>query len=408
MKKAVLLALASLILFSAALSGITLNLWHAYRGDEEKAIRIVARAFNLSHRRIQVKLLMVPFGAFSSKLLNTIPLKTGPDIFIYAQDHVGKWVNSRIILPLDFFVSARLRSHFYPNTLRAFRYKYATSLWALPGSFKNICLFYNKNLVRRIPRKMSQLIRMGKRYTDPKDGSFGRWGLIYDMGDFYFHTMWIQGFGGRIFKKRGRLYHPQLDSQPVIKSMRYARKLRKSGIIPKGASGTLMTQLFNRGKAMFVISGQWFRGEISKSINYGVASLPIIDESKKRAVPFLTVEGYFMARYCKSQQAAFKVIKYFTSAAMGKYMGIIGKHTPANKLAYRRYRILARDPVSKVFRRAANIAVPMPNIPEMSLTWGPATGALNACLGGAPIEATLRRYQRALVRSIRKMRRGGR
>ena len=89
----------------------------------------------------------------------------------------------------------------------------------LGSSIYKIVLLLNKNLVKWVPQRMSQLIRMGKRYTDSKDGSFGRWGLVYDMGDFYFHTMWIQGFGGRIFKKRGRLYHPQLDSKPVIRSM---------------------------------------------------------------------------------------------------------------------------------------------------------------------------------------------
>lgn len=404
MKKLLPIVLVSLVLCTSALSGVTINLWHAYRGDEQKAIKVVARAFNLSHRNVEIKLLMVPFGAFSSKLLNTIPLKAGPDVFIYAQDHVGHWVNSRIILPLDFFVKPALRAQYLPNTLKAFNYGYKGALWALPGSFKNICLFYNKDLVRRVPRKVSQLIQMGKRFTDPKDGSFGRWGLVYDMGDFYFHTMWIQGFGGRIFRKVGRLYQPLLDSPPVVKSMYYARKLRKSGIIPPGASGTLMTQLFNRGKAMFVISGQWFRGEIAKNINYGVADLPVIDQNGKRAVPFLTVEGYFMARYCKDQKSAFQVIKYCTGPAMGKYMGIIGKHTPANKGAYK-YASVRNDPISKVFRRAADYAVPMPNNPEMSLTWGPATSALNDCLGGANVEQTLKKYQNRLLKSIREMRR---
>ena len=409
MKKSLLIATAILLIAVTGVSAATINLWHAYRGKEAKAIRRVARKFNLTHRH-QVRLLMVPFGAFSSKLLNTIPLRQGPDVFIYAQDHVGNWVNNRIILPLEYHVrrvgGRRFLRRFFPNTLKAFRYKYARSLWALPGSFKNLCLFYNKRLVRRPPRTMGQLMAMGKRFTNPRDGAFGRWGLIYDMGDFYFHTMWVQGFGGRIFRQVGRNYIPQLNSSAMAKSMRYALKIKRSGIVPKGASGTLMTQLFNRGKAMFVISGQWFRGEIARNINYGVAQLPVIKESGRRAVPFLTVEGYFMARYCKDQKAAFEVIRFFTSKGMAKYFGYIGKQTPANRDAYRRYRRLRTEPVSRVFRYAANFAVPMPNNPEMTLTWGPATSALNACLGGANIQATLNKFQRMLVANIRKSKRG--
>jgi arabinogalactan oligomer/maltooligosaccharide transport system substrate-binding protein len=190
--------------------------------------------------------------------------------------------------------------------------------------------------------------------------------------------------------------------------MYYARRLKKAGFIPPGASGTLMTQLFNRGKAMFVISGQWFRGEIAKNINYGVAQLPVIDDQPaaqgRRAVPFLTVEGYFMARYCRDQKAAFEVIKFFTSVGMARYFGVIGKQTPANQDAYARYPILRNEPVSRVFRMAAGFAVPMPNNPEMTLTWGPATSALNQCLGDANGEATLNKWQNALLADIAKNR----
>jgi len=394
---------------AAAANAATISLWHAYRGQEAKAIQKVAQKFNLTHKD-QVRLLMVPFGAFSSKLLNTIPLRQGPDVFIYGQDHVGSWVNNRIILSLDYQVrragGRAFLKRFFPNTLQAFRYKYAKALWAIPGSFKNLCLFYNKRLVRKPPRTMSQLIAMGKRFTNPRDGAFGRWGLIYDMGNFYYHTMWVQGFGGRIFRKVGRNYIPQIHSAAMANSMRYALKIRKSGIVPEGASDTLMTQLFNRGKAMFVINGQWFRGEIARNINYGVAQLPVIDETGKPAVPFLTVEGYFMARYCRNQKAAFEVIRFFTSKGMAKYFAYIGKQTPANREAYRRYRKLRTEPVSRVFRSAAKFAVPMPNNPEMTLTWGPAVSALNACLGGANIQATLKRFQRQLVASIKKAKRG--
>lgn len=403
MKRIMLVAVAILMVVAMTASAAVVNLWHAYRGDEEKAIDEVARKFNLSHSD-QVRLLMVPFGAFSSKLLNTIPLRQGPDVFVYAQDHVGSWVDKRIILPLEFHVrnagGQGFLNRYLPNTLMAFRYKYPNSLWALPGSFKNICLFYNKRLVQTPPNTMSQLIQMGKKFTNPSDGSFGRWGLVYDMGNFYYHTMWVQGFGGRIFRQVGQNYIPQLNSKAMIDSMYYARELKMARIIPPGASDTLMTQLFNRGKAMFVINGQWFRGEIAQNINYGVAPLPVIDKTGKRAVPFLTVEGYFMARYCRDQKAAFEVIKFFTSVGMARYFGVIGKQTPANRDAYARYPILRNEPVSRVFRMAADFAVPMPNNPEMTLTWGPATSALNQCLGDANVEATLNKWQNALLADI--------
>ena len=38
---------------------------------------------------------------------------------------------------------------------------------------------------------------------------------------------------------------------------------------------------------------------------------------------------------------------------------------------------VAGDPVLKAFRQQVDVAVPMPNLPEMSMAWSPATTAMN-------------------------------
>ncbi len=405
------LVLFSFLAFSVNASGVvTVNVWHAYRAGEKKAIEQVAKMFNVSHVDIQVKLLPVPFDAINEKLRATIPLGEGPDVFIFAQDYVGNWAEGNLILPLEYFITPDLKKQYFKHTLEAFHYMYPGAQWALPSSFKNLVLFYNKDYVRKPPRKMSELIKMAKAFTDPDVKPFGKWGFVYETGNFYYHTMWIQGFGGRIFKRTGPTsYYPLLNTAPHIKAARYAKKLLDMKICPVGADRTLITQLFNTGNAMFVVNGQWFRGEISPDIDYGVAPLPIVDSidglkgSGRPAVPFLTVEGYFMSSCAKDQQAAFEVIKYFTSAAAGVVMAKIGKQTPANRGAYK-YAVVKNDPIARIFREAARHAIPMPNCPEMALTWGPATSALNEILGGADPKKTLKRYQNELVARIKKMR----
>ena len=63
-----------------------------------------------------------------------------------------------------------------------------------------------------------------------------------------------------------------------------------------------------------------------------------------------------------------------------KVLALEGRQSPANKAVYadaaggRRIRML------KAFRHQVDVAVPMPNLPEMSMVWSPATTAMNAIL----------------------------
>jgi len=399
------MGLAGVFLLVSVSFSITINIWHGYRGQEKAAIEQVAKSFNLSHSDIQVKLLAVPFDALNDKLTSTIPLGTGPDVFVFAQDYVGAWAENGIILPIESYISSKIKKRYFSKTLRAFHYLYDGAVWGLPGSFKNIALYYNKDKIKNPPQKMSEIIKIAKAFTKPNKGQFGQWGFVYETGNFYYHTMWIQGFKGHLFKKLGMvngspLRLPLLYSMPMIRAGHYVVKnIINTKICPLGPSGTLVTQLFNTGNAMFVVNGQWFRAEIDRKIKYGLSELPVIDEVGRRAIPFLTVEGYFLAASSKDQQASIKVMEYFTSAAMGKVFAKVGKQTPANKGAYK-YAVVRNDKISQIFKKAAKVAVSMPNFPEMALTWDPATSSMNDILGGADPAKVLKARQIQLMKLI--------
>ena len=54
---------------------------------------------------------------------------------------------------------------------------------------------------------------------------------------------------------------------------------------------TLIASLFNEGKAAMVFNGPWFIGEISPSVDFGLAVLPVLDEAGKKPMrPWLTIE----------------------------------------------------------------------------------------------------------------------
>jgi arabinogalactan oligomer/maltooligosaccharide transport system substrate-binding protein len=220
------------------------------------------------------------------------------------------------------------------------------------------------------------MVAEAKKHTNAAKGKFG---LVYENANFYYQAAWMQGFGGRVFNKRGK---PTLDSQPVVDSMAFAQELANdSGVMPAEVTSTLVTTLFNQGKAAMVINGPWFLGEIDKKVKYKVALLPVITKSGKRAAPFLSAEGVMMSAKTSDKKAAFKVMEYLTSPEAGKIMATVGRQPTACAAVYDDPAV-KKDAVLTAFREQLKHSVPMPNTPAMRMVWSPATTAMNKVISG--------------------------
>lgn len=353
----------------------TVVIWHAYRGEEKDAIEAVAQNFNKTHKDIQISLLAVPFDALADKVSASVPRGKGPDLFIYAQDRLGGWIVAGIAEPIEYYLTDSVKARFVPGSLNAFTYK--GSIYGLPLSTKGVTLIYNKAMVSTPPKTTDELISLAKSLTDPAKRQYG---LAYEIQNYYYHSIWMQGFGARVFDANG---NPVLNSPEAIKALQFAINLqKKEKIVPEEVTNTLVTTLFNEGKAAMVINGPWFRGEIDPGIEYGVALLPVISETGKPAIPFLTVEGIIMSAKSLNKDAAFKVMDYFTNNATSLVFATKGKMVSANKSVYLNKEI-SSDPIIMGFMAQAKQSIPMPNAPEMTMVWSPATTAMNKAFLGA-------------------------
>ncbi|RPH54802.1 extracellular solute-binding protein, partial [bacterium] len=142
-------------------------------------------------------------------------------------------------------------------------------------------------------------------------------------------------------------------------------------------SSTLIASLFNDGKAAIVFSGPWFLGEVQDKVKYAIAPLPTVDEAGGKPMrPWITVEGVYVAAPSKNKEAAYEFLKFVTDVPSARILALEGRQTPANKGVYADPAV-ANDPILKAFRNQVDVAVPMPNVPEMSMVWSPATTAMN-------------------------------
>lgn len=344
--------------------------WHGYRGGEKEAFEKVVNQFNQSQKAVKVSTLAVPYDAFADKITAAVPRGKGPDVFIFAQDRLGGWVAAgNTIEPLDFFLDAKIKSRFLKTTMDAMTYQ--GNVYGLPLNFKVITMIYNKKLVPTPPKTTAELATTAKKLTNAASGRFG---LAYWHSDFYYHAALMNGFGGGVF---GPNRKPTLNSPQNIASLDQLLKWTGQGFMPEEPSTALLTALFNQGKAAMVFSGPWFLGEISKDIDWGLAPLPAISEAGGKPMrPWITVEGVYVAAPSKNKDAAFELVKYLTDVPAGKVMALEGRQTPANKGVYADPAV-AKDPVLAAFRKQVDVAVPMPNYPEMTMVWSPVTTAMN-------------------------------
>jgi arabinogalactan oligomer/maltooligosaccharide transport system substrate-binding protein len=368
-----LLAFASAAVPALAQSPTEIVVWHAYRGEEKTAFEKVVAQYNEANaaKGVKVTTLAVPYDAFADKISAAVPRGKGPDIFIYAQDRLGGWIEAgNTVEPIDFYIDKKDKDRFIPTTVDALTYQ--GTLYGLPLNFKVITLIYNKKLLPTPPKTSKELVAAAKKLTDAKSGRFG---LVYSYGDFYYHAALMNGFGGRVFDAQR---NPVLNNPDNVKALDLLmRWLTVDGILPAEPSTALVTSLFNEGKAAMVFSGPWFLGEIAKGVDYGLAPLPTLDEAGGKPMrPWMTVEGVYVAAPSKNKDKAFAFVKYLTDTPAATVLALEGRQTPANKAVYDDAKVKA-DPVLEAFRKQVEVAVPMPNLPEMTMVWSPATTAMN-------------------------------
>jgi len=385
-----------------AASAADLIVWHAYRGAERAAFEKVVANFNASHPDIKAKTLPVPYDAYADKITAAVPRGRGPDVFIFAQDRLGGWVEGgQTVEPIDFFLEDETVDALLPGMMAPMTYR--ETVYGLPIAYKSPAMIYNKAMIDSPPRTTTELVALAKKHT-AADG--GRYGLVYQYSDFYYHSALMNAFGGRVFDPDGPT--PTVDDPNNVKSIELMMKWFKSdGIVPADPSSTLVTALFNDGKTPIVFNGPWFMSEI-EGVDVGVTAMPIVDEAGGEPMkPWLTVEGIYVSAQSSHKEEAYEFSRYVATDSESAFIRAVeGRQLPSHAAVYDRPEV-AGDPVLSGFREQFNNSVPMPNFAEMTLMWSPVTTAMNKITkGAASPEAGLKAAQAELAASVASLRTG--
>ncbi len=378
-------------------------IWHGYRGQEKDALEKVARMFEAAYpdSGITIKTLAVPYDAYADKITAAVPRGKGPDIFIFAQDRLGGWVETgNTVEPIDFYLDDETLDMLLPGMIEAMTYQ--DSVYGLPLNFKSIALIYNKDIIDTPPQTSGELVDLAEQHTDQAIGKFG---LAYSYNNFFYHAALFNGFGAAVFDADG---NPTLASPEAVDSLDLMMEwYKQDGVLPAEPSSALVNSLFNSGKAAIVFDGPWFIGEVADSVNYGIAVLPTLDEADGAPMrPWLTIEGAYISAGSQHKEDSYEVLKYLVGINAGEVLAVEGRQLHTNTAVYD-LAAVADDPVLAGFRKQLDTAVAMPNLAEMTLVWSPVTTAMNTIVkGGATPTDAMQRAQESVEKDIAALRKG--
>jgi arabinogalactan oligomer/maltooligosaccharide transport system permease protein len=350
------LTLSLLSLLSATAHATPLRLWHAYRGNEEKALEAILATW----KGAPVETLAVPYDAFATKLAAAIPLGEGPDLYIDSHERLGDYRARRIVGPVG---DALEPGVFSPPALEAVSAEGA--VWALPLSQKCLALYLNTDLVKEAPEALEDLANL--RAGLPA----GTYPLAYEINHVYGLAALFSSFGGRLLDEQdGYGFVGPAAEQTLL----FARGLVDQRVMPGDVDGALVTNLFKSGQAAYAVSGPWLAADLGAgtTVKWRVAPLPKLRATGQPMRPLLTVESVILSPQGAAKAEARALAKLIAGADAARIRAQLGP-TPTARLDVA---IGDGDAPVQVFARQAKLAIPMPSSRAMRAVWDPADRAI--------------------------------
>lgn len=296
----------------------------------------------------------------SLKLVGNDP-NSAPDMFIFAHDKIGVFAEMNILTPVTDIIGEDFKSEYLPMTLSAVTYK--EKLYQLPLYFETLLFMYNSKymLENEVPETTDELLEYMKNNTGR-----GRYGFVEQHSTAYYSAGWIHAFGGCIIDDSGT---PFPNGQAVKDALNYHTQF--VNLMPGESEYNTVNTLFLNGKADATIGGPWMVPSARDAgIKLGIAPMPTVTGTRKSLAPYSGVQGIHVLKFAAENKA--QTVKDFlnvlTASEVGIRLAMASGCAPAKTDCYDDERI-KKDEMVQIMRQTAEIAVPMPNIPEMDVMW---------------------------------------
>ncbi len=317
----------------------------------------------------------------------------GPELIYGPSDQVGPLQIMGLIAPMQDYLDLTGLNDFDPLSI----IKVQDQIYMLGDTVGNhISLIYNKKLISAPPQNTKEMFEQGAKY---KNGFY----IVWPMQEPYFFVPWIAGFGGQFITA---MAEPQLDQPAVTQALALVKKLKESSFVPKEADYETANALFKEGKAAMIINGDWSWGDYQKAgIDFSIARLPMISETKLWPSPLVATKGYSVNASIKPEkrEAVKKLLEYLTSAEVQALYSKEVSTMPA-RLSVRLTPTVTENELLQKSADILLVGTPMPIFPELRAVWDSLRAQYQSVLGGSsdPVTAAKMAQSEAL-RQIKVM-----
>lgn len=321
----------------------------------------------------------------------------GPDMYLYAHDSLGTFAEMGILAPITDVIDESVMADLLPMTVEAGNYK--DTQYLMPVYFETLLFMYNKaKWEGEVPSTTDELYDYMVAHTDADAGTYA---LVNQHSTAYNVAPVINGFGGYIIDKDA---NPGLNAQETKDAIAYNAKF--AALEADGDYNTV-TALFNEGQAAAIIGGPWLVSGIKEAgIDLGIKSLADFKlPNGEGLAPYSGVQSIGVLKYAaeNKKDALAKVLEVIASPEVGVALANQSSCAPANNKAYEDADVAANEMIMAM-KATAETAQPMPNIPQMSVMWGPAEEFLAAVnKSGEDVDTAAETYQEKALTAIADM-----
>ena len=374
---------------------VTITAWH---DNDEAMMEALAAVVNekLAGENITLRFEKKSDVSGQIRLYGT-DAANGPDMYLFAHDSLGGFAEMGILEPVGNLISEDKEADLLPMTIEAASYK--GEQYLMPVYYETLLFMYNKSLWKgEVPSTTDELYDYMVENTDTNAGTYA---LVNQHSNSYNVAPFINGFGGYIIDKDA---NPGLNVQETKDAISYNKKFAE---LQADGDYNTVTALFNEGNAAAIIGGPWLISGIKEAgIDLGIKSLcDFTLPNGDVMTPYSGVQCLGVLKYAaeSKKEALTRVLEVLAEPEVGITLAKEFNCAPANSKAYEDADVAANEMILAM-EKSAQKAVPMSNIPEMSVMWGPAESLLAAVnKSGEDVDTAADKYQKEALQAIADM-----
>lgn len=320
---------------------------------------------------IKVKVVGVDLLKMQDKLTLDGPAGKGPDLVTWPHDRLGSTAITGLVQPID--IKQGLMDQYSESAIQAMTYD--GKLYGLPYATESIALYYNKKLMKKIPKTWDELIQFAEENSKP---SKKKYGFLFEGENFYYDYFLFDAMGGYVFRYQNGKYDVNdigLNNKGSEEALKKIKELYEKKLIPQGLKADTVNGLFKEEKVAAVINGPWaIKDYESAGIDFGVIPLPKVEGKDPQT--FIGVKGWYLSAFTNHKKASTDLMRFLSSKeALKKRYQATGEIPPHKELL--QDPLIKDDSIVHSFSKQASQGTPMPNIPAMGQVWEPINNALS-------------------------------